>query len=121
MLNEYVFLVGTRSGHILECKISSEYQGLKEIEEKKVSLVKEKLSLEVKRLITNSNFINGGTEFEICGCKLMISYSPNSTVCFLWNYKKNELITFYKLKGCPSIIKFDESSNQVFIGYFKHS
>lgn len=58
-----MFLLGTRSGHILECKISSEYQGLKEIEDKKVSFVKEKLSLEVKVLITSNNFINGGTEF----------------------------------------------------------
>jgi hypothetical protein len=107
VLNEYVFLVGTRSGHVLECKIRSEYQGLEEIEGKKVSVVKEKLSLEVKTLVTNNNLVNGGTEFEICGERLMVSYSANSTVCFLWNYTQNELITFYKLKGCPSTIKYD--------------
>ncbi len=30
--NVYAFLIGTRSGHILEVKISSEYHGLKLIQ-----------------------------------------------------------------------------------------
>jgi hypothetical protein len=61
--NEYIFLVGTRSGHILESKIISEYQGLKSIDDNKVSIIKEKLSLSVRTLLTSSNFINGDCEF----------------------------------------------------------
>jgi len=51
----------------------------------------------------------------------MITYSINSSVIFIWNYKKNELMNFNKLKGCPSVIKYDNNTNKVFIGYFKFS
>lgn len=39
----------------------------------------------------------------------------------MWNYKKNEFLNFVKVKGCPSIVKYDGMTNKVLIGYFKHS
>ena len=52
---------------------------------------------------------------------MMITYSMNSNIVFLWNSLKNELINFYILKGHPSVIKFDNITKRIFIGYYKLS
>lgn len=62
-MNTYVLLLGTRHGHILECTLANEYQGLKAIEGDKVSSVKEKLSLETRIVVRSGNFLDDSIDF----------------------------------------------------------